>query len=170
MVIPLSTARPSTWWKCHFVGGVGGLVPVALAGHHHPHGRVGFLHGAGLHGRGVGAKELRTGRPSASLWSIQRVFPHIPGRDGPVGCSASRSCNGPHSTSGPSITWNPIDTKASQISRSIWVRGVETADGRRTARPGDVYLLLLGQDGEAAFSDPPAPRPSNSLFQEGFWP
>ena len=39
------------------VGGVGCLVAVALAGHDDPYGRLALLHGANLHGRGLGSHE-----------------------------------------------------------------------------------------------------------------
>ena len=62
-----------------FVGGVGGLVPVALTRHHNPDGRFPALHDPGLHRRGVG--------PQEHGFLARRVFivhpkgiPHVPGR------------------------------------------------------------------------------------------
>ena len=45
------------------------------------------------------------------------------------------------------------------------MRGWKRPTGAVTAGPGDVDLLLLGQDGEAAFSDPPT-RSVQLLLQE----
>ena len=62
-----------------FVGGVGGLVTVALAGHDDAHRRLLIFHHPGLHGRGVGAEQHILLPGVAGVVHPEGV-PHIAGR------------------------------------------------------------------------------------------
>ena len=62
-----------------FVGGVGSLVAVALARHHHPHRRLRPFHHPRLHRRGMGTEQHRP--PAGGVGVIHpKGVPHIPGR------------------------------------------------------------------------------------------